>query len=74
MPAPDQSGLRLDNVPRLPHEAEFCSTNEVVKSTFATVNWPVWTWAKYPARCFLFASHKRELSLNHPSTNLARAH
>jgi len=35
------------------------------KSTFASVLWPVWTWLKYPARRFLFASHTGGLSESH---------
>jgi len=35
------------------------------KSTFATVNWPVWTWLKYPSRRFLFSSHSNGLAVQH---------
>lgn len=35
------------------------------KSTFASVLWPAWTWLRFPARRFLFASHSRDLALNH---------
>lgn len=34
-------------------------------STFASVLWPIWTWLDHPGRRFLFASHSRDLALNH---------
>lgn len=35
------------------------------KSTFATVNFPVWTWLKYKSRRFLFGSHSLSLACTH---------
>jgi predicted phage terminase large subunit-like protein len=37
------------------------------KSTFASVNWPVWTWARFPSRRFLCGSHSLPLAALHNS-------
>lgn len=50
---PDKLGLIINVPPRSG------------KSTMVSVLWPIWTWLKYPARRFLFASHSRDLALNH---------
>lgn len=35
------------------------------KSTFATVNWPVWSWARSPSRRFVIGSHNLDLAAAH---------
>ena len=52
---PDKLGLIINVPPR------------TGKSTFATVNWPVWTWARFPSRRFLCGSHSLPLAGLHNS-------
>jgi predicted phage terminase large subunit-like protein len=50
---PDKLGLIINQPPRSG------------KSTFASVNWPCWTWARFPSRRFLCGSHSLPLAAFH---------
>ena len=52
---PDKDGLLINLPPRSG------------KSIFANVNWPTWTWLKYPSRRFLCGSHSATLAVTHNS-------
>lgn len=50
---PDKKGLIVNVPPR------------TGKSTFLTVSFPCWVWARFPSRRFLFSSHSLKLSGEH---------